>query len=71
MAVSTAWPADPFRILHVVDTDEVARDVAACLGPEFAGGLRTCTKLDQLKAQARSHRAQAIVLALESIDACE
>jgi len=69
--MTPAWPADPFRILLVVDTDEVARDVAACLGPEFAGGLRTCTKLDQLKAQARSHRAQAIVLALESIDACE
>jgi CheY-like chemotaxis protein len=28
-------------------------------------------KLDQLKAQARSHRAQAIVLALDSLDAIE
>jgi CheY-like chemotaxis protein len=45
--------------------------VAASLGPEFAGGLRTCMKLDQLKAQARSHRAQAIVLALDSLDAIE
>jgi len=69
--MTPAWPADPFRILLVVDNDEVARGVAACLGPEFAGGLRTCTKLDQLKAQARSHRAQAIVLALDSIDAAE
>ena len=69
--MTPAWPADPFRILLVVDNDEVARGVAAGLGPEFAGGLRTCTKLDQLKAQARSHRAQAIVLALESIDAVE
>jgi CheY-like chemotaxis protein len=69
--MSTAWPADPFRILLVVDNDEIARGVAACLGPEFAGGLRTCMKLDQLKSQARSHRAQAIVLALESIDAAE
>jgi CheY-like chemotaxis protein len=69
--MTPAWPADPFRVLLVVDNDEVARSVAACLGPEFAGGLRTCTKLDHLKAQARSHRAQAIVLALESIDAAE
>ncbi|HSC63258.1 MAG TPA: response regulator [Caldimonas sp.] len=69
--MSPAWPADPFRILLVVDNDEIARGVAAALGPEFAGGLRTCMKLDQLKAQARSHRAQAIVLALESIDAVE
>jgi CheY-like chemotaxis protein len=69
--MSTAWPADPFRILLVVDNDEIARGVAACLGPEFAGGLRTCMKLDPLKSQARSHRAQAIVLALESIDAAE
>jgi CheY-like chemotaxis protein len=69
--MTPAWPADPFRILLVVDNDEVAPGVAAGLGPEFAGGLRTCTKLDQLKAQARSHRAQAIVLALESIDAVE
>jgi CheY-like chemotaxis protein len=69
--MSTAWPADPFRILLVVDNDEIARGVAASLGPEFAGGLRTCMKLDQLKAQARSHRAQAIVLALDSLDASE
>jgi CheY-like chemotaxis protein len=69
--VSTAWPADPFRILLVVDDDEVARGVAASLGPEFAGGLRTCMKPDQVKAQARSHRAQAIVIALESLDAAE
>ena len=69
--MSPAWPADPFRILLVVDNDEIARGVAASLGPEFAGGLRTCMKLDQLKAQARSHRAQAIVLALESLDAVE
>jgi len=69
--MSTAWPADPFRILLVVDNDEIARGVAASLGAEFAGGLRTCMKLDQLKAQARSHRAQAIVLALESLDAVE
>jgi CheY-like chemotaxis protein len=69
--MSTAWPADPFRILLVVDNDEIARGVAASLGAEFAGGLRTCMKLDQLKAQARSHRAQAIVLALDSLDASE
>ena len=69
--MSTAWPADPFRILLVVDDDEVARGVAAALGPEFAGGLRTCMKPDQVKAQARSHRAQTIVLALESLDAVE
>ena len=64
--MSSAWPADPFRILLVVDNDEIARGVAACLGPEFAGGLRTCMKLDQLKSQARSHRAQAIVLARDA-----
>jgi CheY-like chemotaxis protein len=69
--MSPVWPADPFRILLVVDNDEIARGVAASLGAEFAGGLRTCMKLDQLKAQARSHRAQAIVLGLESIDAIE
>ena len=69
--MSSAWPADPFRILLVVDNDEIARGVAASLGPEFAGGLRTCMKPDQVKAQARSHRAQAIVLALESLDAAE
>ena len=69
--MSTAWPADPFRILLVVDNDEIARGVAAALGPEFAGGLRTCMKPDQVKAQARSHRAQTIVLALESLDAVE
>jgi len=69
--MSTAWPADPFRILLVVDNDEVARGVAASLGAEFAGGLRTCTKPDQAKAQARSHRAQAVVLALETLDAAE
>jgi len=69
--MTPAWPADPFRILLVVDNDEIARGVAASLGPEFAGGLRTCMKLDQLKAQARSHRAQAIVLALDSLDASE
>jgi CheY-like chemotaxis protein len=69
--MSVAWPADPFRILLVVDDDEVARGVAASLGPEFAGGLRTCMKLDQVKSHARSHRAQAIVLALESLDAAE
>lgn len=69
--MSPAWPADPFRILLVVDNDEVARGVAASLGPEFAGGLRTCMKLDQVKAQMRSHRAQAIVLALDSLDASE
>jgi len=71
VAVSTAWPADPFRILLVVDDDGVARGVAASLGAEFAGGLRTCMKPDQVKAQARSHRAQAIVLALESLDVSE
>ena len=69
--MSTAWPADPFRILLVVDNDEIARGVAASLGPEFAGGLRTCMKPDQVKAQMRSHRAQAIVIALESIDDAE
>ena len=69
--MSTAWPADPFRILLVVDNDEIARGVAASLGPEFAGGLRTCMKLDQVKTHARSHRAQAIVLALESLEAAE
>jgi CheY-like chemotaxis protein len=69
--MSPVWPADPFRILLVVDNDEIARGVAASLGAEFAGGLRTCMKLDQLKAQARSHRAQAIVLALDSLDAIE
>ena len=63
----TAWPADPFRILLVVDNDGVARAVAASLGPEFAGGLRTSTRPDQAAAQARSHRAQAVVLALESL----
>ena len=71
LAMSSAWPADPFRILLVVDNDEIARGVAASLGPEFAGGLRTCMKPEQAKAQARSHRAQAIVLALESLDAAE
>ena len=69
--MSTAWPADPFRILLVVDNDEIARGVAAALGPEFAGGLRTCMKPDQVKAQARSHRAQAVIIALESLDAAE
>ena len=69
--MSPAWPADPFRILLVVDNDEIARGVAASLGPEFAGGLRTCMKPDQVKAQARSHRAQAVILALESLDAAE
>ncbi len=69
--MSSAWPADPFRILLVVDNDEIARGVAASLGPEFAGGLRTCMKPDQVKAQARSHRAQAVILALESLDAAE
>ena len=71
VAMSSAWPADPFRILLVVDNDEIARGVAASLGPEFAGGLRTCMKPDQVKAQARSHRAQAVILALESLDAAE
>jgi len=71
VAMSSAWPADPFRILLVVDNDEVARGVAASLGPEFAGGLRTCMKPDQVKAQARSHRAQALILALESLDGVE
>ena len=69
--MSTAWPADPFRILLVVDNDAVAPGVAASLGAEFAGGLRTCTKPDQAKSQARSHRPQAVVLALDSIDAAE
>jgi len=69
--MSTAWPADPFRVLLVVDNDEIARGVAAALGPEFAGGLRTCMKPDQVKAQARSHRAQAVIIALESLDAAE
>ena len=69
--MSSAWPADPFRILLVVDNDEVARGVAASLGPEFAGGLRTCMNPDQARTQARSHRAQAIILALESLDAAE
>jgi len=69
--MSTAWPADPFRILLVVDNDEIARGVAASLGLEFAGGLRTCMKPEQAKAQARSHRAQAVVLALETLDAAE
>jgi len=69
--MSSAWPADPFRILLVVDDDEIARGVAASLGPEFAGGLRTCMKPDQAKTQARSHRAQAIVLALASLDDAE
>ncbi len=69
--MSSAWPADPFRILLVVDNDEIARGVAASLGPEFAGGLRTCMKPDQAKAQSRSHRAQAVILALESLDAAE
>lgn len=63
----TSWPADPFRILLVVDNDEVARGVAASLGTEFAGGLRTSARPDQAAAQARSHRAQAVVLALESL----
>jgi len=71
LAMSSAWPADPFRILLVVDDDEIARGLAASLGPEFAGGLRTCMKPEQAKAQARSHRAQAVVLALESLDAAE
>jgi len=71
VAVSTAWPADPFRILLVVDNDEVARGVAASLGPEFAGGLRTSMTPDRAKTQARSHRAQAVVIALETIDAAE
>lgn len=69
--MSPAWPADPFRILLIVDNDEVARGVAERLGPEFAGGLRTCMHPDQAAAQARSHRAQAIVLALESLAAVE
>jgi CheY-like chemotaxis protein len=69
--MSTAWPADPFRILLVVDDDEIARGVAASLGPEFAGGLRTSMTPDQAKTQARSHRAQAVVIALETIDAAE
>ena len=71
LAMSTAWPADPFRILLVVDNDEIARGVAASLGPDFAGGLRTCMKPDQVKAQTRSHRAQAIIIALESLDDAE
>ena len=69
--MSTAWPADPFRILLVVDNDAVAPGVAASLGAEFAGGLRTCTKPDQAKTQARSHRAQAVLLALDTVDAAE
>jgi CheY-like chemotaxis protein len=71
LAMSSAWPADPFRILLVVDNDEIARGVAASLGAEFAGGLRTCMKPDQAKPQSRSHRAQAVILALESLDAAE
>ncbi len=71
LAMSSAWPADPFRILLVVDNDEIARGVAASLGPEFAGGLRTCMKPDQAKPQSRSHRAQAVVLALETLEAAE
>jgi len=69
--MTSAWPADPFRILLVVDNDEIARGVAASLGPEFAGGLRTCMNPDQARATARSHRAQAVILGLESLDASE
>ncbi len=65
--MSLSWPADPFRILLVVDNDEVARGVAAALGPEFAGGLRTSTRPDHAPAQVRTHRAQAVILALESL----
>jgi CheY-like chemotaxis protein len=65
--MSLSWPADPFRILLVVDNDEVARAVAASLGPEFAGGLRTSTRPDHAPAQVRTHRAQAVVLALGSL----
>lgn len=71
VAMPSSLPADPFRILLVVDDAEVARGVAAGLGPEFAGGLRTCMNPEQARTQARSHRAQAIVIALESLDAGE
>ena len=65
---SSAWPADPFRILLVVDNDEIARGVAASLGAEFAGGLRTCMKPDQAKPQSRSHRAhQRLAVALSAL----
>jgi CheY-like chemotaxis protein len=63
----SSWPADPFRILLVVDNDEVARGIAAGLGPKFAGGLRTCTRPEQAAALVRSHRAQAVILALASL----
>jgi CheY-like chemotaxis protein len=69
--MSIAWPADPLRILLVVDDEQVARAVAASLGDEFAAGLRTCLHPEQSARQALSHRARLVVLALATIEASE
>ena len=69
--MSTRLPADPFRVLLVVDDEESARSVGARLGAEYAAALRSSLRPEQAFAQAQSHRADAVVIALPGLDAVE
>ncbi|MDQ6639960.1 MAG: hypothetical protein M3Z15_09900, partial [Pseudomonadota bacterium] len=66
-----ASPSDPLRILVVVENEAAASTVATCLGSEFAAGVRASLRPDQAALQAHSHRAEVVVLALQSIDDTE
>ena len=69
--MSTPSPADPLRLLVVVENEENARAVAARLGSEFAAGLRSSLRPDQAVLQAYAHGAEIVVLGLSSIDDAE
>ena len=69
--MATPSPADPLRMLVVVENEENARAVAARLGSEFAAGLRSSLRPDQAALQAYAHRAEIVVLGLPSIDEAE
>jgi CheY-like chemotaxis protein len=64
-------PADPLRILLVVDDEESGRAIAARLGGEFAAGLRISTRPEQALVQVQSHRPDVVVLAFAALDAVE
>ncbi len=69
--MSTPSPADPLRLLVVVEHEEGGRVVAARLGSEFAAGMRTSLRPDQAALQALAHRAEVVILGLASIDDAE
>jgi CheY-like chemotaxis protein len=69
--MSIPSPANPLRLLVVVENDDASRAVAARLAGEFTAGVRTSLRPDQAVLHAHAHRAEMVVLGLESIDDAE